>query len=196
MVELEGGYQYLATFSKGKQPDVKWLLDTLGHFIQDDKDGEPLEKLRSANVKFREALKDGGLSPLAAFKKVISTTPLAQEMDARHATVGGLDFYISTQFSPEFPSEALKAEAKACAHRRKVEEIKKLMANNKKEETGGSPAPETEQVAGGAGQGREGEVEESEAGKEMEMDGNIKAETQLPVRGVAVGQDVKPEQSG
>lgn len=195
MVELEGGYQYLATFSKGEQPDIKWMLDTLGHFFQDDKDGEPLEKLRSANAKFREALKDGGLSPLAAFKKVISTTPLAQEMDARHATVGGLDFYISTQFSPEFPSEALKAEAKAAAHRRKVEEIKKLMASSK-EETGGSPAPEAEQVAGGVGQGREGEVEQPEVGKEVEMDGNIKAETQLPVRGVAVSQDVKPEQSG
>lgn len=176
--------------------DVKFLQDTLGHFILDDKDGQPQEKLRAANAKFEEALEDEGVSPLVAFKKVISTTALAQEMDALHATVGGLDFYISTRFTPMVPSDALKAEVKKACHRRKLEEIKKLMASNKKEETGGSPESKAEQVADVVGQGQEGEVEKPEAREAMEMDGNIKVETQLPMRPIADSQGVKSQHSG
>lgn len=176
--------------------DAKFLQDTLGHFILDGKDGQAQEKLRAANAQFQEALEDAGVSPLVALKKVISQTALAKEMDALHATMGGLDFYIYTRFTPTEPSDALKAEVKAACHRRKVEEIKKLMASNKKEETGGSPASKAEQVADGVGQEQQGEGEKPEAREEMEMDGNIKVETQLPMRAIADSQDVKSQQSG
>ncbi|KAK7704170.1 hypothetical protein SLS64_008728 [Diaporthe eres] len=193
-------YQHLPTFMEGTEDelahDVKFLRDTLGHFILDDKDGQPQEKLRAAIAEFQEALEGAGVSPIAALKKVISTTALATEMDTLHATMGGLDFYIYTRFTPTDPSEALRAEVRAACRRRRVEEIKKLMAKNKKEETGGSPESKTEQVADGIGQGQEGEGEKSEAREEMEMGGNMKVETELPVRGVADSQDVKSQHSG
>ncbi|KAG6362639.1 hypothetical protein INS49_007731 [Diaporthe citri] len=180
---LETGTGLELHFSRGGlPPDVKWLRDALGHFILHGESGGPQEKLRSTIAEFRETLKEGGASPYVAFKKVVSTTALAQEMDARHATGGGLDLYMSNklsnkEFSRAEPSDALKAEAMEAARRRKVDEIKKLMANSKKEETGGSPASKAEQVAGGVGQGHEGELQTPEDGDEMEMDGNTKAET-------------------
>lgn len=162
--DLDEGYELLETFIKDElRPDDKWLRDTLAHFIMSGEPGEPQEKLRSAKAEFQDTLDQGGVSPFAAFKKVISTTSLAQEMDERYATAGGLDFYITTQYTTAEPSDALRAEAKEAALWRKVEEIKKLMAANKKEETGGSPAPKAEQVAVGVGQVHVNEMEKSKA---------------------------------
>lgn len=161
---LDEEYEHLATFIKDEvRPDDEWLRNTLAHFIMSGEPGEPQEKLRSAKAEFQDTLDQGGVSPFAAFKKVISTTSLAQEMDERYATAGGLDFYITTQYTTAEPSDALRAEAKEAALWRKVEEIKKLMAANKKEETGGSPAPKAEQVAGVIGQGHVDEMEKSKA---------------------------------
>lgn len=197
VTEVDGKYEYFATFTRTElRPDVKWLRNTLAHFIMNGEPGEPQEKLRSANDKFQDALEEGGVSPFAAFKKVISTTALAQEMDERYATVGGLDFYISTQYTTSEPSDALKAEAKEAARWRKVEEIKKLMAADKKEEAGASLESKAEQVTDGVSQGHEAEMEKSEAREEMEVDGNIKAETDSSVGDVSDSQDVKTQQSG
>lgn len=190
--------QYLVRITRSEpRPhvvDIKWLRDTLSHFFQGDKDDESMEQLRSAEVRFMELLKDD-VSPFVAFKEIISTTALAQEMDTRHATMGGINEYISTLFTIADPTNHLKAEVKEAADRRKLEEIKKLMAINQKEETGGSPASKAEQVVDVVGQGHEGKVEQSPAREEKETDGNIKSETQLSVDDVD-SQDVKPQQSG
>lgn len=118
-----------------------------------------------------------GVSPYVAFKEVIRTTALAQKMDTLHASHGGIDFYIINNFRkfdirndatvnslfgpPEELSEALKTEAMNAATRRKVQEIKSLMAKKDTRHVNGIEAIAELQITNGAGQGQEGEMEQS-----------------------------------
>lgn len=159
------------------QSDPEKLRDRLVHFFPDDESDEAKKQLRSAETRFLEAVGQGGVTPYVAFKEVIRTTALAQKMDTLHASHGGIDYYIVNNFRyfdirneatvnplfgpPEELSEALKTEAINAATRRKVQEIKRLMAKNETRHVNGIQAIEKLQITNGAGQGQDGELEKS-----------------------------------
>lgn len=153
------------------------------YFIESDKCDESIEQLRSAKQQFLGAVEHEALSPLSSFKKAISTTAIAQQMDTLYASHGGINYYIINILpisrSDNPISDVLRAEVMEAGRRRKVQEIKSLMAKDKMVETSGGPATEALQVADGVGQGHEGEVEQSEIPENLEKVGNINDETQL-----------------
>lgn len=154
--------------------DKEKLRDRLVHFFPDDESDEAKQEIESAEARFMHAVEHSDVSPYAAFKEVIRTTAFGEKMDTLHASRGGIDFYIMDAFRQfkirtdepvidrrEALSEELWIEAKNAAMRRKVQEIKNLMANNEARNVNETPAVEELQITNGAGQGHENEVEQS-----------------------------------
>lgn len=115
------------------------LREGLGLFLRDENGRQLQEQLRSAEQRFEEAAEQGGCLAYVVFREIISTTALAQDMDKLHASEGGLDYYLQscsdTLGSAIRHYDAMNAESKKAIQRRKVQEIKSLMANTETEET-------------------------------------------------------------
>lgn len=154
--------------------DKEMLRDRLIHFFPDDESDKAKQKIDSAEARFMLAVEHSDVSPYAAFKEVIRTTALAQEMDTLHASLGGIDFYIMDSFprfeiradEPEIKrgerlSEKSQIEARNAAMRRKVQEIKKLMANNKTGDVNGTQAVKEPHDTNRDAQGQEDKTEQS-----------------------------------
>lgn len=154
--------------------DKEKLRIRLVHFFPDDESDEAKEEIASAEARFMHAVEHSDVSPYAAFKEVIRTTALAEKMDTLHASLGGIDFYIMDSFplfniradEPEIVrgeklSEESQIEARKAAMRRKVQEIKRLMANNETGDVNGSQAVEEPHDTNRDGQGQEDKTEQS-----------------------------------
>lgn len=154
--------------------DKEKLRERLVHFFPDDKSDEAKEQLDSAHARFMDAVEQRGLSPYVAFKEVIRTTALAEKMDTLHGSRGGIDFYIMEFFNEfdvrtddpwfnerEHLSDASRIEAKNAGMRRKVQEIKRLMAREQTRHVNGSQPVEELQITNGVGQGQDHETEQS-----------------------------------
>lgn len=173
-----------------RQLDIQALADALRYFFRDNwetvshevsplietlmakQEDEQHEQLRSATATFRTMVDEMGVSPLVAFKDVISTTAFFQEMDTRYAMEGGIDYYLRTGSCGRYVSDTLKSALRQLGSLRKVQEIRKLMANSHEDASDGQ-ASDAVDAAEGDPEGRQG----------AETDGDIKFEAQLPFRG-------------
>lgn len=175
---------------RDRRLDTEALADALRYFFRDNwetmsEEVSPLietlmvkqedqqnEQLRSATATFRTMVDEMGVSPLVAFKDVISTTAFFQEMDTRYAMEGGIDYYLRAGNCGHRLSVTLKAALRQLASLRKVQEIRKLMANSEEDASRGRASEDVDAAEGGP-EGRQG----------TETDGDIKFEAQLPFRG-------------
>lgn len=120
---------------------MQQLRDGLSRFLRDDNGRQLQEQIRSAEQRLEEAAEQGGSTPYVVFKEIISTTALAQDMDALYGSQGGLDYYLrngSPRGSLDMAIrdyDPINAESKKSMRRRKVQEIKSLMASMETKET-------------------------------------------------------------
>lgn len=158
----ENPFEQLQVGPQGSSP-LETFRKGLSRFFRDDNGDELKEQLRSAEKRLQETFERGELSLYGAFKEIIGTTALAQEIDRLFASEGGLDFYLLNKVVTFgmliSASKSVNPEVEEAIRRRKVQEIKRLMANEETKEM--IEDVEALQITDGAGQGLEGEVEMS-----------------------------------
>lgn len=164
---LEEALRY---FFRNDWGTVNEASSPLMEFVMVSQEDQRPEQLRSAAATFRMMVDEMGMSPLVAFKDVISTTAFFREMDTLYAIEGGIDYYLKAGSCGHRLSDTLKAALRQLASLRKVQEIRKLMTNSQEDASRGQ-ASENVDAAEGGPEGRQGAT-----------DGDIKFEAQLPFR--------------
>jgi hypothetical protein len=184
--------------------DVDIMVHALPQFFWDSRGNCLREQLRAAEDAYMNAVKQPDVSPLKAFQDIVMTTAFAQQRDTLYGSHGGLVYYLTNTWPRVFGehsrelSPALHAECQKAKSLRKMEEIKKLMANNNSEDNMGGVATEARQAPDAVGQDIEAEATESGGNEEEKKDGSAEAtaETSPGEAWVVVdGQDSNTPQS-
>lgn len=141
----------------------------LRHFFRDDK-GELLkDQVHAADETLQEAVEHRATTPLEAFKALISTTAVAQEMDSLYAVEGGIDHYLAIKYGAFFSGNIAGQLLSAARQKRNVLEVQKIKDLMAREEA-------------------RGQAEQAGSCEKMGTDGIAEGVTQLTLDDVAGGQ--------